>query len=177
MKNTVFIATSLDGYIADKHNKVDWLESIDNPQHDDMGYNALIDRTDALVMGRNTFELILSFDIDWPYTVPVYVLSHTLKVVPIGYEDKVVLLQGHPEEVLKNIHQRGHLNLYIDGGLTIQQFLQTDLVDEMIITTIPIVLGAGIPLFGQLSSPLAFKCVEAKQLIGAVSQSHYLRQR
>ncbi len=82
MSNIVFIATSLDGYIADKQGDLDWLQAIPNPDSDDMGYNAHIDRIDALVMGRNTMDMVLSFGIDWPYSKPVYVLSNTLSEVP-----------------------------------------------------------------------------------------------
>jgi len=81
-KNSVFIATSLDGYIADKTGAVDWLDLIPNPKQDDMGYFKFIKDIDALVMGRSSFETVLGFDVDWPYTVPVFVLSNSLNKVP-----------------------------------------------------------------------------------------------
>ena len=77
-RNKVFIASSIDGYIADKNGGIDWLQSVPNPDHDDMGYNSFINEVDALVMGRNTFETVCGFDIDWPYSKPVYVLSRSL---------------------------------------------------------------------------------------------------
>ena len=88
MSNTVFIATSLDGYIADKDGGLDWLQSIPNPENLDMGYVDLIGRIDALVMGRKTFEKVCSFDCDWPYSKPVFVLSNSMKSIPEGYEGK-----------------------------------------------------------------------------------------
>jgi dihydrofolate reductase len=81
-KNLVFIAKSLDGYIADKDGGIDWLHSIPNPDQIDMGYNKFIDRIDAIVMGRKTYETVCGFDIPWPYTKPVFVVSNTLKEVP-----------------------------------------------------------------------------------------------
>ena len=182
MSNKVFIATSLDGYIADKNNQIDWLHSIPNPEQSDMGFNDHMSTIDALVMGRNTFELVASFEGDWPYNKPVFVLSNTLSsidnsLVGNASSKSVFLIKGELQQVIEQLHQQGHQNLYIDGGVTIQNFLEQDLIDEMIITTIPTLLGGGIPLFGELEKPLAFKCVETKQLIGAVCQSRYVRER
>lgn len=77
-KNSVFIATSLDGFIADKNGRIDWLHSIPNPENDDMGYVKFEEKIDALVIGRGTFETVLGFDVDWPYHKPVFVLSNKL---------------------------------------------------------------------------------------------------
>ena len=84
-KNRVFIATSLDGFIADQNGAIDWLHSIPNPEQIDMGYTDFIGGVDAIVMGRNTFEVVCGFDIDWPYEVPVFVLSRTLNTRPRLY--------------------------------------------------------------------------------------------
>ena len=85
MANIVFIATSLDGYIADKQGKLDWLYSIPNLDNADTGFSALVERVDALVMGRNTLEAVLSFNCDWPYKKPVFVLSNTITKEPQVY--------------------------------------------------------------------------------------------
>ena len=77
----VYIAQSLDGYIAGPNGELDWLYEVENPDDSDFGYAEFIDQVDALVMGRNTFEMVLSFDV-WPYTKPVYVASSTLESVP-----------------------------------------------------------------------------------------------
>ena len=150
MSNIVFIAASLDGYIADKDGGVDWLHSIPNPENLDMGWVDLIDRIDSLVMGRKTFEKVCSFDCDWPYSKPVFVLSNSMKSIPEGYEVKAEPIKGSLPEVIEAIYQKGYKRLYIDGGVTVQSFLKEDLIDEMIITIIPILLGGGIPLFGEL---------------------------
>ena len=177
MTNIVYIATSLDGYIADKNNKVDWLHSIPNPENSDMGFNFHMNRIDALVIGRNTLDLVLSMDCDWPYSKPVFVLSNSMTSVPNGYKDKIFLIKGDLKKIIKGLNQKGFNNLYIDGGITIQNFLKEDLIDEIIITTIPILLGGGIPLFGELEIPLNFSCCKSEQLIDSVCQSHFIRER
>ena len=125
MKNTVFIATSLDGFIADKNNKVDWLHETPNPEGIDMGFNAFIATIDALVMGRNTFEMVQGMGGDWPYPKPVFLLSNTLTSVPEQLNDKVFIVNGELDDVVKTIHGKGFQNLYIDGGLTVQSFLRS----------------------------------------------------
>lgn len=177
MSNIVFIAASLDGYIADKNGGLDWLHSVPNPDGDDMGFSAHMERIDALVMGRNTLDVVLSFDVDWPYTKPVFVLSNTMKEVPKGYEEKVFLVNGELEHVLKEIHQQGYQTLYIDGGVTISNFLNKDLIDEMIVTTIPTLLGGGSPLFGKLAEPLNFELVKSEVMLGQMVKNTYIRQR
>jgi dihydrofolate reductase len=176
-KNSVYIATSLDGYIADSQGKIDFLNTFTFPEGEDMGYSAFMDRIDALVMGRITFETVLGFDVPWPYEKPVYVLSNSLNEIPKGYEGKVFLVKGTLHEVLSGIHSNDHHRLYIDGGSTIQGFLKEDLIDEMIITTIPVLVGGGHPLFGQLDKLLMFECVSTQRYADKVVQSRFLRQR
>lgn len=177
MANIVFIATSLDGYIADKDGGVDWLHSIPNPENLDMGYADLIDRIDALVMGRKTFEKVCSLDCDWPYSKPVFVLSNSMQSIPAGYEGKAEPIKGSLSEVIEAIHQKGCNHLYTDGGVTVQNFLKENLIDEMIITVIPILLGGGIPLFGELPKPIAFEHVKTEVYLNALVQNHYRRKK
>lgn len=176
-KNTVFIATSLDGYIADKNGGIDWLHSIPNPDHDDMGYVAFMKDVDALVMGRTTFETVCSFDIDWPYDKPVFVLSDTLKELPESHAGKTFLVKGTLTEILEQINEKGFHRLYVDGGTTIRNFLKADLIDEMVITTIPILLGGGAPLFSELPKELEFDLISSKTFLNQVTQSHYKRKK
>ena len=177
MSNIVFIATSLDGYIADKNGGLDWLQSIPNPDNLDMGWVNFIDRIDALVMGRKTFEKVCGFDCEWPYTKPVFVLSNSMKSMPEGYEGKAEPIKGSLPEVTEKIHQRGYKHLYIDGGVTVQGFLKEDLIDEMIITVIPILLGGGIPLFGELPKLVEFEHVKTEVFLSAIVQNHYCRKK
>jgi dihydrofolate reductase len=173
--NSVYIAASLDGYIAAKDGGVDWLQEVPNPDQDDYGYADFMENVDALVMGRNTFEKVLTFG-DWPYEKKVFVLSSTLNEVPEELSGNVEILSGSLEEVLNNIHSQGFENLYIDGGKVIQSFLSEDLIDNLIITRIPIVLGEGIPLFGALREPLRFVHVDTTVYDNALVKSHYARK-
>ena len=175
--NSIFIGTSLDGYITDKNGGLEWLNMIPNPDHDDMGYTAFTEQIDALVMGRTTFEMVCSFDIDWPYKKPVFVLSNSINEVPEKYKDKVFLAKGILTEILNAIHKKGLYKLYIDGGVTIQNFLKEDLIDNLIITRIPVLLGGGSQLFSVLPKALEFEQVETKVYLNELMQAHYRRKR
>ena len=176
-KNSVYIATSLDGYIADKNGGIEWLDSIPIPDNEDMGYVEFTKGIDALVMGRTTFETVLGFDVDWPYKKPVFVLSTSLTEIPESHKDKAHLAKGTMSEILEQIHKKGCLRLYIDGGITIQGFLKEDLIDEMIITVFPVVLGGGTPLFSELPKALEFELVRSKVYVDQLVQHHFRRNR
>ena len=175
-KNTVFIARSLDGYIADRNGGLDWLNLVPNPDRLDLGYEKFIEGIDAVVMGRNTFEVVCGLDCQWPYHHPVFVLSNTMASVPEAYKEKAEVVKGSIPEILEQIHQKGYTQLYIDGGATVQNFLKEDLVDEIIITTIPILLGGGSPLFGELPGELEFEHVKSELYLDALVQDHYKRK-
>lgn len=176
-KNSIYLGISLDGNIADRAGGLDWLDMVPNSEGDDMGYYDFMDRIDALVMGRKTFEAVDGLDVEWPYQKPVFVLSSSLTELPKKYDEKAFLLGGKLSEVLAAIHQKGHHRLYIDGGITVQQFLREDLIDEIILTQIPILLGGGVPLFGELSQQLKFKLVASHVHLNQLVQSHYVRMR
>jgi dihydrofolate reductase len=172
----VFIATSLDGFIATRDGGVDWLDEIPNPEHSDFGYRDFMSGIDALVMGRNTFEKVLTLG-DWPYDKPVFVLSKTLSDVPAEVAGKAEIVDDFPKSLTERLDQRGFLNLYVDGGKVIQSFLEDDLVDEMIITRVSVLLGDGIPLFGKLTKRLQFSHVKTETLNEILTQSTYTRVR
>ncbi len=176
-KNSVFIATSLDGYIADKNGGIAWLDTIPEINTIDSGYEAFTSKIDALVMGRSTFEIVCGFDIDWPYKKPVFVVSTTLTEIPEKCQGKVNLVNGTLIEILKQIHQEGYHRLYIDGGKLIQGFLSEDLIDEMVITVIPVILGDGIPLFSDVPKQLDFECKKTTLYLDAIVQNHFVRKR
>lgn len=172
-KNIVFLGKSIDNYIAGKNGELDWLDMIPNPDQLDMGYNDLMKDVDAIVMGKTTFETVLGFDIEWPYQKHVFVLSSSLKDIPENLQDKVSLLQGDEKDILYTIHQKGFHNLYIDGGKVVQNFLKQDLIDELRLTTIPIVLGDGVPLFDVLPNRLEFEHIKTEVFYDEIVQSHY----
>ena len=172
----VFIATSLDGYIADAQGAVHFLDTYPMPGNSDMGYYAFMDRVDALLMGRKSFETVLGFGVAWPYTKPVFVWSHKLQEIPAELAEKAFLVRGNLYEVEEQIKAKGYPHLYLDGGQVIQSFLQADKVSSMTITTIPVLLGNGVRLFGELENPLAFQCVSSTSYENGMAQQVFERK-
>ena len=172
MKNYVYIAQSLDGYIAGPNGELDWLEDIDNPEQSDLGFAGFMNTIDALIMGKNTFEKVLSFGM-WPYEKPVFVASASLSSLPSSVEGKAFLLKGTPKDMVIGLKEKGHKNLYIDGGAVIQSFLSENLIDEFIVTTVPVLLGNGIPLFGSLPKYVKLNLVGSEVLLNQLVKTHY----
>jgi dihydrofolate reductase len=169
MKASVFIATSLDGFIARANGDLDWLPPGGGEPH---GYDEFMATVDALVIGRKTFETVLTFD-TWPYGQnPVFVLSsRTLAPAPPGAV--VERMSGDPAEIVSQLAARGIRHVYVDGGITIQRFLQAGLIQRLIITRIPVLIGAGIPLFGVTQRDIALKHVATRQYASGLVQSEY----
>lgn len=176
MANIVYIATSIDGFIADKDGNLDWLNCVENPTHDDFGFAQFMQTIDAVVMGRTTFETVLSFAGDWPYNKPVFVLSNQLQQLP-EHLTNVQLLQGDARAITQQLNAQGFTNLYIDGGKTVQGFLAENLIDELIITRIPILLGQGVPLFISNQHSLQFEHIATSIYLDALVKTHYRRKR
>ena len=171
MKASVYIAASLDGFIARRDGDIDWLGE---PPKDgeDYGYEQFINSVDFLVMGRNTYEKVLSFG-QWPYTVPVVVLASRPLDIPADIAAKVETMSGSPADIVAELAKRGAKHLYIDGGKTIQSFLDADLIQRLIIARIPILLGDGIPLFGPLQRDIKLQHVETHAFANGIVQSAY----
>jgi dihydrofolate reductase len=172
VKTSVFIASSLDGFIAREDGNLDWLVAR-TPVDGDSGYDAFMAGVDTVVMGRYTFETVLGFD-DWPYEGKrVVVLSRMLAEVPASLADKVALHSGPVRALYDALQASGCQGLYVDGGQTVQSFLREDLVDELTITTIPVLLGRGIPLFGHTGHDIALRHTGTRQLPGGLVQDTY----
>jgi dihydrofolate reductase len=171
MKASVFIATSLDGFIARPDGSLDWLPPNGGEPH---GYAEFMATVDALVIGRKTFETVLTFD-EWPYgTKPVVVLSSKpadLAAPPGAVCD---MMAGTPDEVVARLTRRGMKHLYIDGGVTIQRFLEAGLIQRLILTRVPVLLGRGIPLFGSLARDIRLEHVATKSFPSGLVQSEYV---
>ena len=148
------------------------MNEIPNPEGSDFGFGDFLAGIDALVMGRKTFEAVLGLGV-WIYDKPVYVISSTLTSLPEEYQDKACLLDLPPAGILSYLDTKGLVNLYIDGGTLIQSFLAADLIDEMIITTVPILLGGGISLFGELEQQQRFKLRLSKVISAGLVMNHY----
>jgi dihydrofolate reductase len=185
MKASVYIATSLDGFIARENGDLDWLPGSDESQsheddgHDseivpeDFGFQTFMDSIDVLVMGRNTFEMVLSIG-QWPYgNKRVVVLSSKLKPGSDNLPENVEVKSGSPAKLIKELQESGATHLYIDGGKTIQGFLDADLIQEIIITRIPVLIGKGIPLFGPVSKDKKLEHIETHSFANGFVQSRY----
>ncbi|WP_376795470.1 dihydrofolate reductase family protein [Thermogemmatispora sp.] len=162
IKCSVYCGASLDGFIAGHGGDIEWLH---RPEYDDAGmtgltYDRFIASVDAIIMGRHTFEKLLTFNA-WPYKVPVIVLSTSLKDLPEHVRGKARLMVGSPEEIVRQLASEGHRHLYVDGGITIQRFLRARLIHEITITYLPVLLGEGIPLFGSVGIETRLKLLEA----------------
>ncbi len=177
MTNYVYIGTSLDGCIAAADGGVEWMNYVPIPEGEDLGFYEFMERVDAVVMGRNTFETLIGFGVGWHYPKPGIILSSTLESAPDEFREHVQITSGTPAGIVAFAKEQGYENLYIDGGDTIQRFLRDDLIDEMIITTIPILIGRGIPLFGDLDASLGFELVDTKVLLDQLVKRHYRRKR
>jgi dihydrofolate reductase len=175
MKAFVFIACSLDGFIARLDGSLYWLVNIPNPTGNDYGYKDFIKSIDAIIMGRNTFDVVSKFK-DWPYEKPVLVFTNSLKKLDSKYMGKAEIIHGDFKSIINLMKDKRINNLYVDGGKTIQTFLSNDLIDEMIITTIPILLGNGIKLFDSISHELEFKILSSEVLNGEMIKTHYKRR-
>ena len=174
MKASVYIATSIDGFIAREDGDIDWLHSSDySSGSEDYGYKDFMASVDALVMGRNTFEKVLTFG-EWPYGGKhVVVLSGRSVSIPTELSSSVEASSSDPVELLANLEQRGIKHVYIDGGKTVQSFLRAGLINELIITRIPRLIGSGIPLFGALDRDLSLKHIGTHSYSSGLVQSKY----
>lgn len=174
MKASVFIATSLDGFIARENGDLDWLPIVSTREGgEDYGYKAFMDTIDVLVMGRNTFEKVLTFG-EWPLNDrPVVVLSNRALRIPPHLARTVETMSCSPSEVVNRLSARGAKHLYIDGGKTIRGFLNAGLIQRLTITKVPILIGKGIPLFGPLARDIKLRHIETRHFSNGLVQSTY----
>lgn len=175
LRCSVFIAVSLDGFIARKDGSIDWLDkaNLTVPSGEDFGYHAFFGTVDALVMGRGTFDTVIDFP-EWFYKdKPVIVLSRTMAALPAAAPATVSLSRETPAELVERLAKEGMTRLYIDGGLTIQSFLAAGLIDDFTITTIPVVIGSGRPLFSDSGTERWLEHVSTQAYPCGFVQSRY----
>lgn len=170
MKASVFVGTSLDGFLAREDGSLDFLPPGGGEPH---GYDEFIASVDALVIGRKTFETVLGFD-TWPYgEKPVFVLS-TSPLPAVPPEAVVERLSSAPADIATQLAARGLQHVYVDGGVTIQSFLAAGLIQRIIITRVPVLIGSGIPLFGALRNDVHLTHVETRQYASGLVRSEYI---
>jgi dihydrofolate reductase len=168
MRASVFIGMSVDGFIARANGDLDFLPPDGGEPH---GYEEFIATVDALVIGRKTFETVLTFD-TWPYTKPVFVLStRPLATPPV---DAVVeRMSGTPADIVSQLAARGIEHIYVDGGITVQRFLQAGLIQRLTITRVPVLIGTGIPLFGAVEHDIALTHITTRAYPSGLVSSEY----
>lgn len=167
-KVSIYIATSIDGYIARKDGNLDWLH-YGHTGDEDYGFKAFINGIDALILGRNTYQVVSGFD-EWPYKGKrVIVLSHTLKEV----RKEAELFCGQLPELLSKLHFENIKHVWVDGGITASKFLEAGLVDELTISVIAMVLGSGIPLFDVMNREHKCRLISAKPYPSGLVQLKY----
>jgi len=170
MTASVFIGTSVDGFIARANDDLDFLPAGGGEPH---GYNEFIASVDAIVIGRKTFEKVLTFG-DWPYgDKRVVVLSShpvDLSVVRGGVVEQMA---GQPAEIVAQLAARGVHHLYVDGGVTIQRFLRAGAIQRLIITRVPVLIGEGVPLFGALPHDIRLRHIATRHFPSGLVQSEY----
>ncbi len=173
---SVFCGLSLDGFIARPDGGLDWLEGDGSAEVGDHGYEAFVAGIDAIVMGRSTFEIAMTFE-KWPYTKKVIVLSSG-QVDLAAARDRgadVEVMNAPPERLVADLAAKGLFHLYVDGGVTIQRFLRAGLIDRLILSRLPVLIGQGIPLFGSLEKDVRLKLVASRTFPGGLVQSEYAR--
>lgn len=179
MDISVYIGTSLDGYIAREDGDIAWLDSATEtpPPGEDCGYHAFMDSVDALVMGRGTLETVLGFPA-WPFGEKrVIVMSRSLREAPAAVAARLELSRETPEQIAARLAGEGCRRIYLDGGRLIQSFLRAGLVTDLTLTRLPILLGGGRPLFGQLAADILLEHVSTTAYPFGMVQSVYRVRR
>lgn len=175
----VFIAASLDGYIARADGSLDWLGEANAhvPAGEDSGYGEFLASVDTIVLGRNTFDTVLGFD-TWPYEgLRTIVWTRRPLTLPEGFAAAVEASDEEPIALLTRLASEGAESVYVDGGVTIQHFLAADAIDEITVTTVPVLLGGGRPLFGTLPRDMRLELLRSRAFPWGFVQSTYAVDR
>lgn len=167
---SVYIATSVDGFVAGPNDELEWLASVEDPL-EDYGYKAFMSTVDVLVTGRRTYEVVLGFP-KWHYEgTRVIVLSKSLQASDMRHGAEV--FGGSPTELVAKLRAEGVKRAYVDGAAVIRSFLEAGLIDDLTLSTIPIVLGRGIRLFGDDLPERKLVLEESKSFPKGLVQSRY----
>jgi dihydrofolate reductase len=170
MTASVFVGASVDGFIARADGGLDWLPPGGGEPH---GYEEFMASVDAIVIGRNTFEIVLGFQ-PWPYgDKRVVVLSSRPLDLSVVRGGRVEQRAGDPATIIADLAADGASNLYIDGGITIQRFLRAGVIERLIVTRVPVLIGEGIPLFGSLDRDIRLSHLATRSYPSGLVQSEY----
>ena len=170
MKLSVFCGVSVDGFLARPNHALDFLSTGEQEPH---GFEEFYRTIDVVIIGRKTFEIVLTLG-KWFYgKTPVIVLSSgRLDFSSVG-GGVVEQMSGEPGEIVTQLKARGFKHAYVDGGITIQRFLAAGCIDRLVITRVPVLIGAGIPLFGPVPRDISLRHVATRCYNGGLVQSEY----
>ena len=172
MTASVFVGASVDGFIARQNGDLDWLSAGGDEPH---GYDEFIATVDTIVIGRKTFETVLGFE-SWPYGEKRVVVLSSEPVdlsAAVARGGIVEQMCGPPAEILSDLSARGAQHLYVDGGITIQRFLRAGIIDRLVITRVPVLIGDGISLFGSVPRDIHLRHIATRSYPGGLVQSEY----
>ena len=170
MKLSVFCGVSVDGFLARPNGAFDFLDAGGREPH---GFDEFYSSVDVVVIGRKTFEVVLTFG-KWFYgTKPVVVLSSDPLDFSSIHDGVVEQMSGEPANIVMRLKARGFQHAYIDGGITIQRFLAARLIDRLVITRVPVLIGVGIPLFGPLLHDISLRHIATRTYEGGLVQTEY----
>src|SRR5258708_5800563 len=169
MTVSVFVGTSVDGFIARPNGQLDFLPPGGGEPH---GYNEFVATVDAIVIGRKTFETVLAME-NWPYGGKRVVVLSSRPVDLSGAGGVVEQMAGPPAEIVSQLAASGAHHLYVDGGITIQGFLRAGLIQRLIITRVPVLIGDGVPLFGSLARDIRLRHVATSHYPSCLGRSQY----
>ena len=176
MQGSVYICTSLDGYIATKDGSTSFLDELPPPEDgNDLGFGAFMASVDVMIMGRNTFDKVLSFGKDvWPYGETKLVVWSRGEVEIPDYRQATVSCSSlSPSDLFAKLEKEGFKRAYIDGGITVQKFLEAGLVTDICLSRAPVLLGSGIPLFAQDGKTTKLKHLETTSAQNGIVSSKY----
>jgi dihydrofolate reductase len=166
---SVFVGTSVDGFIARPNGDLDFLPAEGGEPH---GYNEFIATVDAIVIGRKTFETALAME-DWPYGDKRVVVLSSRPIDLSGAGGVVEQMTGPPADIVSQLGASGAHHLYVDGGITIQGFLRAGLIQRFVITRVPVLIGSGVPLFGTLPHDIRLRHIATRHYPSGLVQSEY----
>jgi dihydrofolate reductase len=169
----IYMATSLDGFVARNDHSLDWLMK-QKTEGEDLGFDDFMASVDGLIMGSGSFKTVLAFE-SWPYQKPVIVMSHSLveEDIPVELKDKVRLTQLSPQELMLSLEKEGWRRAYVDGGKLVQSFIRSGLIQDMTITFIPILIGEGVRLFGPVDNDIDLELIKSESFGSGLVQNYY----
>lgn len=166
---SIFIGTSLDGFIARPDGSFDFLPTDSNESH---GYEEFIASVDTVVIGRKTYETVVAFD-SWPYGDKRVVVLSSSALDLSQAKGAIEQMSGEPADIVARLEATGSRHLYVDGGITIQRFLRAGLIQRLIVTRVPVLIGEGIPLFGRVERDMPLRHVATRTFASGLVQSEY----